>query len=83
MIGNKLVLQDPSTLASLKRTGCVHESSVEVEGKKRLLQVPQKILQEACDGVDIVHLAEHRNGFTAEKLLLQLLHCAISTRQPV
>lgn len=64
-------------------TGCVHERTVETEGEKRLLEVSQEVLEEAGDGIDIVHLAEHWNSFAAEKLLLQLLHCAIGTGQTV
>lgn len=46
-------------------TGCLHESTVETEGEKRLLEVPQEVLEEASDGVDIVHLAEYRDSFAA------------------
>lgn len=68
---------------TLVHTCCVHEGTVELEGEQRLLQVPQEVLQEAGDGVDIVHLAEDGNSFATEKLLLQLLHCAISAGQAV
>ena len=68
---------------TLVHTCCVHEGTVEVEGEQRLLEVPQEVLQEAGDGVDIVHLAEDGNRFATEKLLLQLLHCAISAGQTV
>lgn len=56
---------------------------VEAEREKRLLKVSQEVFEDSGDDVDIVHLAEHRNSLTAEKLLLQLLHLAISTRQTV
>lgn len=56
---------------------------VEAECQKRFFKVPQEVLEDSGDDVDIVHLAEHRDGLTAEKLLLQLLHLAISTRQTV
>lgn len=81
--------QLPTTLASLPHThshthtGCLHEGTVEAEGEKRLLHVSQEVLKEAGDSVDVVHFAEHGNGFAAEKLLLQLLHCAICPRQTV
>lgn len=64
-------------------TSCVHEGTVEAEGEKRLLKVPQKVLEEASDGMDIIHLTEHRNSFATEKLFLQLLHSALSTRKTV
>lgn len=54
-----------------------------MESQEGLLQVPQEVLEEAGDGVDIIYLAEHRNSFTAEELLFQLLHCAISAGQTV
>lgn len=56
---------------------------VEAERQKRFFKVPQEVLEDSGDDVDIVHLAEHRDGLTAEKLLLQLLHLTISTRQTV
>lgn len=56
---------------------------VEAECQKRFFKVPQEVLEDSGDDVDIVHLAEHRDGLTAEKLLLQLLHLTISTRQTV
>lgn len=69
------------TLVTL--TSCFHESTVEAEGEKRLLEVPQKVLEEAGDGVDVVHPAEYRNSFAAEELLLQFLHRAIGTGQTI
>lgn len=56
---------------------------VEAECEKRFFKVSQEVFEDSGDDVDIVHLAEHRNGLTAEKLLLQLLHLTISTRQTV
>lgn len=65
------------------RTGCVHERLVEAEGEQRLLEAPQEVLEEAGDGVDVVHLAEHGDTFAPQELLLQLLDGAIRTRQTV
>lgn len=64
-------------------TGCLHESTVQSEGEKRFLQVSQEVLHEASDDVDVIHFAEYGNCFAAKKLLLQLLHTAICTRQAV
>lgn len=54
-----------------------------MEGEERVLEFAQEVLEEASDGVNIVHFAQHRNSFATEELLLQLLHCAISTGQSV
>lgn len=79
------VIQACSTCASRvpERTGSLHEGPVEAEGEKRLLEVPQEVLEEASDGVDVVHLAEHGNRFAPQELLLQLLDGAIGARQAV
>lgn len=65
------------------RTGCVHERLVEAEGEQRLLEAPQEVLEEAGDGMDVVHLAEHGDTFAPQELFLQLLDGAIRTRQTV
>lgn len=67
----------------LNRTCCLHERPVEAEGEKRLLEAPQEVLEEASDGVDVIHLAEHGHAFAPQELFLQLLDGAIGTRQTV
>lgn len=72
------------TKVSLPRlTCCLHERTVEAEREKRFFKVSQEVLEDAGDDVDVVHLAEHWDGLTAEKLLLQLLHLTFGTRQTV
>lgn len=56
---------------------------VEAEREQRLFQVPQEVFEDAGDDVDVVHLAERRDGLPSQKLLLQLLHLTISTGQTV
>lgn len=51
-------------------TCCLHERTVEAEREERFLKVPQEVLQDAGDDMDIFHLAEQRNGLTPKKLLL-------------
>lgn len=65
------------------RTCRLHEWPVEAEGEQGLLEAAQEVLEEASDGVDVVHLAEHRHTFTPQELFLQLLDGAIGPRQTV
>lgn len=65
------------------RTCRLHERPVEAEGEQRLLEAPQEVLEEAGDGVDVVHLAEHRDTFTPQELFLQLLDGAIGSGETV
>lgn len=65
------------------RTCRLHERPVEAEGEQRLLEAPQEVLEEAGDGVDVVHLAEHGHTFAPQELLLQLLDGAVGTGQAV
>lgn len=56
---------------------------VEAEREQRFFQVSQEVFEDAGDDVDIVHLAKQRDSLAAEKLLLELLHLTIGTRQTV
>lgn len=82
-VSSILYLRHNRRLYSNVRTCRLHERPVEAEGEKRLLEAPQEVLEQAGDGVDVVHLAEHGHTFAAQELLLQLPDGAIGTRQTV
>ena len=50
---------------------------------RRGSEVPEEVLEEASDAVDIFHLAEQRDSLPSQELLLQFLHCEVRTRQPI
>lgn len=68
-----------STTSVTLRTCRLHEGPVEAEGEQRLLEAAQEVLEEAGDGVDVVHLAEHGHALAPQELLLQLLDGAVGT----
>lgn len=55
----------------------LHEGLVEVEGEQRLREVSEEIFEDACDDVDVVHLAELRQSLPSLQLLLQLFDQAL------
>ena len=64
-------------------TRSLHEGLVEVEGEQRLREVPEEVLEDARDHVDVLHLAERREGLASQQLLLQLLHLAVRAGETV
>lgn len=50
---------------------------VEAEGEEGLFEVPEEVLEEPSDAVDIIHLAEQRDSLPTQELLLQFLDRAV------
>ena len=51
-------------------TSSLHEGLVEVEGEQRLREVPEEVLEDARDHVDVLHLTEGRESLASQQLLL-------------
>lgn len=64
-------------------TSSIHEGTVEAEGQQRFFEIPQEVLEETSDGMDIFHLAEQGNGLPTQELLFQVLDHSIRARHSV
>ena len=54
-----------------------------MEGEQRLREVPEEVLEDARDHVDVLHLTEGRESLASQQLLLQLLHLPVRARETV
>lgn len=64
-------------------TWSLHEGLVQSEGDERLLQFPQKVLQETTQHVDVINLIEHERSFPLDESVSELLHQTLPSRNSV